>query len=290
MKRTVLMLCLASCGNEPIADRPTKTEEPLTNCEVTLPGTPVRIATWNSGVLVGLDDGTLLRGEGAGCELHLAQTGEVGELLDVDAAGNAYVKTADAFQSEHFPETFGDLVVRIAPDGTSTSVVGAGRGIWGFGVSASGHTMWVSACGPTGVLSTSDLSSVLAANPPWELGTAVLTGDTTYWSSRTESCTERGSVCTLALTRSTPEGERSVMTVQREIGLTLLLARCGDGLCTAIAQTVTQLDAEGALVREFSRELLRLEDTDRVMSFGSTSRGLYVLSEGPGGRHLRFTP
>lgn len=290
MKKTLLMLCLAGCGYEPAAEKPVTNEAPLTSCEVTLPGMPVRVATWPSGVLVGLDDGTLLRGNGAGCALGFQQTSEAGELLDVDTLGNAYVKASDAFQSAHFADTFGDLVVRIAPDGTTTSVVGAGRGIWGFGISESGRTMWVSACGPTGVLSTSDLSSVLTVSPPWELGTAVLTGDTTYWSSHAESCTERGSRCTLVLTRTTPDGERSVMTMPSELGFSLLLSRCGGGPCVAVEQTVKQLDGDGTLVREFSRELLQLGDTDRVMSFGSTSRGLYVLSEGPLGRQLRFTP
>ncbi len=290
MKRALLVLCLASCGYEPVSERPVTKETPLTSCDVTLPGMPVRIAVSPSALLVGLDDGALLRGEGEGCGLRFQQLGNVGELLDVDAAGNAYVKASDAFQRAHFPETFGDLVVRIEPDGTASSIVGAGRGIWGFGVSPSGRTMWVSACGPTGVLSTSDLSSVITASPPWELGAAALSDDQTYWSSRAESCVERGSVCILNLVRATPKGERNVMTMPGEIGFSPLITRCGDGPCVGHAQVVKQLDADGALIREFDRERLGLGDTDRLMSFGATSRGLYVLSEGPSGRRLRFTP
>jgi hypothetical protein len=290
MKKTLLLMSVAwwSCGE--LAESPAKTEAPLMSCEVELPGAPERVASWASGVVVGLDDGSLLRGTGAGCDLHFERTEPVGALLDVDAVGNAYVKLGSAFQGEHFPDAFGDLVARVAPDGSVTRIVGAPRGIWGFGVSASGETMWVSACGPTGVLSTRDLSKVLAADPPWELGAAVLTDDQTYWTSRTERCTERGSVCTRVLLLVTAQGEQRLEMLPDTALASPLFSRCGRGLCVATGDGVQQLDPDGAPLRELHRAELGLADDDWLMSFGMTTRGLYVLSDGVSGRRLHFTP
>lgn len=290
MNQNMLMLCLVVCGCGEVAERPAGATSALTRCEVALPGTPVRVAAGGETLVVGLDDGTLLRGVGAGCALHFERSGELGELLDVDAAGDVYVMVGDALRAARFPDTFGDLVARVSAEGEATRVVGAGRGIWGFGVAPSGKVMWVSACGPTGVLSTADLTPRLDVVTPWERGAAVLSDDTTFWSTTVEACTERGSTCTLALVQETPQATRTLATMPSAVAETPLLARCGEGVCVALEGALQQFSADGTLTRGLERDALALSERERVLSLAMTRSGLYVLSDGEGGRRLHFTP
>lgn len=294
MKTTLTTLCLLWCGCGPgTALRAPGVERdvaraPLTSCTVALPAAPARLVATPAGLVVGLEDGTLLRGEGAGCALAFTRTPLVGALLDADELGNAYVLAAPDFQRARFPEVFGDLVVRLAPGGDAKAVVSAGRGIWSFGVSPSGRTIWVSACGPTGVLSADDLSPVLAVEPPWELDGATLTSDDAYWATRPESCATQAGVtsCTHALVKTTKAGDLVVSSTSAAVSPRL--ARCGAGPCL-LDGTLRQLDASGAPLREWTAAELELERGESVLGFGVTAHGLYTLRRGTAPQ-LHFTP
>lgn len=293
MKTTLVTLCLVLCGCGPAvqlragaAEPVMSSAAPLERCTVELPAAPVRVAASPSGLVVGLEDGTLLRGEGAGCALALTRTEVVGALLDVDELGNAYVMAAPDFQRARFPDEFGDLVVRLAPGGDAKAVVSAGRGIWGFGVSPSGRTIWVSACGPTGVLSADDLSPVLAVEPPWELDGAALTGDDAYWTTRPESCATQDGVtsCAHTLVKTTKSGD---VVISSTSGASApRLTHCGSGPCLLLDGSIRQLDASGAQVREWTSAELGLERGEPVLGVGLTAHGLYTLH----GAELHFTP
>lgn len=296
MKTTLLASCLVfAVGCAPAAEVPFPTlpsftpatqEAPLTSCAMELPDGARHLQAVGAEVLLGLDDGSVLRGAGSGCALEWTRSEVVGELMDVDAAGNLYVLADDGFQQRRFPDLFGDLVARLTPEGDASAVVSAGRGIWSFGVSPSGQTMWVTACGPTGVLQTKDLAPAMTAAPPWEAGHATLTTDHELWMSRPDRCDEQG--CSLVLTRTTPAGEVQV----RALGVidAPLMHRCEAGPCVAGARAVQQLDHDGALLREWTSERLALGDGEALLDFALTDRGLYVLRTGVEGQRLAFTP
>jgi len=285
-KRLVVLavVALTACGPEAsVAAR--SIEEPLTQCEVTVPVGVTGLLAMPEGLAFIRGD-EVLRSRGHGCALEVSAPVELGPLQAVDDRGRLYVMATEEVRLAHFPESFGDTVARIDPSGAVTPIVSAGRGIWTFSVSPGGETVAVTACGPEGVLSVPSLEPVLPALER-DVAHVVLTGPSTAWSFSMGQC-ERGFCEDRQLVRSTPEGSTNVASVGSGT-FSIRLARCGDGVCVYDHANVTVFSSDGRLVQQLTLSELGAGPQATLEAVSANALGLY-LTVVDTGRRVTFVP
>jgi len=269
-------------------------------------GVTTIVATAN-GVVMGAGDDSgfvLRRFEGEGCALAPTDDAPIAAsgLLDADDAGNLYVRpaaSADPTIVSTNPEDavpFG-TVVKVDREGHVSNLVTAGRGIWDFGVSPTGETLWMTACGPTGIFSPDAIGLTDAMTPPdtlWAQRPSVLTDDATFWSVGYRTCepgTPMSEACGYALTRTSSE-------VSEEVGTTLVdfgsgieegdLARCGSRVCGAFASGIVVWTADGAVRATLDADDLGALPTEQIGRVTGNDAGVYVLLLGDEGSRVVF--
>lgn len=264
------------------------------------------------------------RAVGAGCELEDAGGPSIaaGELLDADDLGNVYAFPAEATGgdtiSTMLPDEYpGSMVARIDAHGAVSKLLPAGRGIWGFGVTARGDALWVSACGPNGLYDvvtsgqdagTAQPASWAPGDTLWEQYSSAITDRDTFWSvgvrksgppftSGAGAPGAAGDAITpasgFALTRSTRDGSVEVGATVVDFGdgfVQTTLARCGSRACGFAPAGVVVWDREGAPVRTLDLDDLGAETTEHVADVTASSGGLYVMLSGGPASRVVFLP
>ncbi|MFO0600161.1 MAG: hypothetical protein U0228_32935 [Myxococcaceae bacterium] len=267
-----------------VATTPSATSQPLGRCRAGLPPGSRLLAT-KGGALLTVPRETGLEvfdHQGRGCELAAAGSRSVLELLDADENGTLYAFPLDA-------SFRGATVARLDRFGTATELVPGGRGIWGFGVSPSGRTMWVSACGPTGILSTADWRQQAMPAPAtlWEQSGGVLTADDVFWSIGVRELDDGACrwdapltpSCGLGLVRTTPAGDVRVGDTVLDFGHgfeTGALTRCGDGVCVFTPHGVAAWSGEGQLRVHLALDALGAAPDATITGASANEQGLYV--------------
>lgn len=316
---------LFACGSPggafdaPADDSPPVTPtvaRPVSPCVVPTPTGFVSLVATRSGVVFATTSTShpepLVRVErfrGAGCELSLDNTAPVAakSLLDADDLGNLFVSPAEASEpglvSTMLPgEHVGDVVVKVDTAGHVSKLLSAARGLWDFGVSPAGGSLWVTACGPTGIFTmSSDLSSELtpALAPPetlWEQMPSVLTDDHTFWSVgvRTGAWDETITPASgYALVRTTPEGSRDVGTTLVDLGKGFeqaTLTRCGNHVCGLFPGAVIVWGNEGTVLDTLTASDLDASPTEHIAGVSGNEHGLYISLSGTTGARVFFVP
>lgn len=291
------------CGLEPHT-RFGATEGALTACEVPLPEGTTKVVASERGVAFGTHQDTadhVLRAQGTGCELTSSEPVIAGVLLDLDDRGAVYVLPREADAPGVIGTTQDDSplsAMKVDATGVVSRVIGTGRGLWSFGVSPGGDTMWASACGPTGIFETASAGKVARLPAPdtlWEQRASVLTDDGTFWSVGVHQCGEAPvtPACAFGLVRTRGDGSRELGTTLLDFGAgyeEAELARCGHTVCGATPRGVVTWDEEGRLTKQWGLPELEAHEGERVTAVTGTDRGLYVTLEGPAGARLRFVP
>ena len=249
------------------------------------------------------------RARGVGCELSPDGTAPVSarRLRDVDDLGNLFVAPAEVsepgFTSTALPdEAYGDTVAKVDTAGRVSAVLSAGRGIWDFGVSAAGGSLWVTACGPTGIFALgSDVPSQLtvALEPPdtlWEQMPSALTADHTFWSVGVRTTVSNEPLTPAsgyALVRTTPEGSRDVGTTLVDFGKGFeqaTLARCGSRVCGLFAGAVIVWGSEGEVLDTITASDLGALPSEHIAQVSGNQHGLYFTLSGAAGARVLFVP
>jgi hypothetical protein len=249
------------------------------------------------------------RFRGVGCELSPDGTAPVAAagLRDVDDLGNLFVDPADVsepgFASTVLPDRpFGDTVAKVDTAGRASLVLSAARGLWDFGVSPAGGSLWVTACGPTGIFAfSSDVPSQfkVALEPPdtlWGQMPSALTDDHTFWSVGYRTCTPSENItpaCGFALVRTTPEGSRDVGTTLVDLGQGFeetTLARCGSRVCGLLPGAVIVWGSEGEVLDTLTASDLGATSSEHIAQVSGNEHGLYVSLNGPAGARVLFVP
>lgn len=306
-----LFLACCACGVSlpPSPHAAALTTAPLASpCEVPDVTGVTGIAATAAGVVFEVDPRapTVRRHAGAGCDLAGDGTAPVaaGGLLGADDRGNLYVYprlTHDrGAVSTMLPGEYQrSMIAKVAPDGSVAKLLTVGRGIWGFGVSPDGQTLWFEGCAPGGVFSLKGPSLERVMPSPetlWNQGTSVLTDDHTFWSIGYRTClppAQFGPGCGYALTRSTPDETRTFGTTVLDLGKgfeAAELAPCGPRVCglLADAQAVVVWDGEGNLVQALTPADYAARPSERIVQVSGNAHGVYLLLGGEGGTRVVF--
>ncbi|MEZ4440063.1 MAG: hypothetical protein R3B72_13280 [Polyangiaceae bacterium] len=302
MRYLFLLLTTAGCALASPIDDPTEgakderghqasRSHALETCEMALPSETLTLEASAFGVALATptEDGRALvqRYQGIGCDLDpvglpIASHG----LLGFDDAGQAYVFPAPA-EGPGVVATDGEaiagpesLVARVALSGEVETVVTARRGIWGFGVSPEGSTIWVDSCGPTGIFAltpTGLAPSIPTPDQAWLSAPHALTGADRFWSLEAESL-QRASRAGQVEVASTADGGHQSGDIR--------VARCGDRACTWDARSVARWSDDGELDAR-----IELDDaTTRIRQVAGDDVGIYLLLVDEAGARLRFVP
>lgn len=323
MKNLVVLLILASTGCAPGASSHPELESDVEaqRCVVgSLAGaTAIRAfdgVDGRSGVVFARPSASgeavlIRRALGEGCALSDAGGPSIAaaELLDADDQGNVYAFPAEATAPDQIstmlPDEYaGSMVARIDAGGAVSKLLPAGRGIWGFGVTARGDALWVSACGPNGLFDVADGAAQPAAWAPgdtlWEQYSSALTDRDTFWSVGVRTCAPGAGVgdqptpdCGFALTRSTREGSVEVAATVVEFGdgfAATTLGRCGARVCGFAPAGVVVWDRDGAVLRKLDVEDLGADAAERVGGVTANRGGLYVMLAGGKSSRVVFVP
>lgn len=313
----VSMLCVLAlgCGLPPpghtraVEAATTSVGKPLTTCVVATPEGVIGMAAHRDGVVFikpstanGNPSVRAERSLGIGCELTAQPSAPVAleSLLDVDDRGNLYGFPAEGQVGEvstMLPDEYpGSMVAKVDAAGKVTKLVAAGRGIWSFGVSPEGGSMWMTACGPTGVLSTADATQTMP--PPetlWAQYPSVLTNDATFWSLGYGTC-NRGEArtpdCGFPLVRTTLEGSQEVAATIVDFGAGYeesMLARCGTDVCGVFKSAVIVWDDAGKPIRTILLSEIA-SPSESIAQVSGNQHGVYVLLEGAAGARIVFVP
>jgi hypothetical protein len=247
------------------------------------------------GLAIATGDATgqiVQRLRGTGCDLAgdgalVAAT----ELLDFDDHGTAYVFPAEA-TGRCVLSTLADTgwsqgdVVSVDASNRMVRLLQGGRGIWEFGVSPDGATMYSSACGPTGIFAVGDetFAPVLTSPPTlWEQYPSVLTAAHTFWSVGVRTCApgeETTPECGYALVRATRDGTAELGTTLADHGGGMqqaTLVRCGSDVCGVFAHAVTRWNAADGEPRTIALDHVRQSRSDQILSASGNDHGVYVL-------------
>jgi hypothetical protein len=249
------------------------------------------------------------RFSGVGCELSPDGTAPVAAawLMDVDDLGNLFVSPAETrepgFTSTVLPDKpFGDTVARVDTAGRVSEVLTAGRGLWDFGVSPAGGSLWVTACGPTGIFAfSSDEPSqfTVALESPetlWEQMPSVLTDDHTFWSVGVRTSVSNEPITPAsgyALVRTTPEGSRDLGTTLVDFGKGFekaTLTRCGSRVCGLFSGAVIVWGSEGEVLDTLTASDLGALPSEHIARVSGNEHGLYFSLSGTDGRRVLFVP
>lgn len=302
----VVLMVMLGCGVEPHTRLVVNAEEvALSTCEVEVPEGLTKLVASEHGVAFATRvDGAnhVVRTTGTGCALTPSGPPLAGELLDLDDHGTVYVlpREADA------PGVLGTVradrpltAMKVSPDDDVAAVIGTGRGLWSFGVSPGGETMWASSCGPTGIFTATSEGSVERLPAPdtlWEQRPALLTDDATFWSVGVRRCAPDAPLspaCAFALVRTTAEGSHEVGATLVDFGAGFeegVLARCGHSVCGAFASGVVSWARNGAVSRRWSLTDLGAHDGEHVAAVTGTDRALYVTLSDAHATRVLFVP
>jgi hypothetical protein len=283
----------------------------LAACEVPGSDKILTMVATSAGLVVGLaspDPGglTVWRWAGEGCAL--APDGKapvaLAELSDADDQGTIYGSprfTAEpgvltTLQPE---ESVLDTRVRVDVEGKVSTVVSGGRGIWGFGVSPGGGTLWVTACGPTGIFSMKGEQLEIALPAPdtlWEQMPSALTGDQIFWSVGVRTCSPYQATtpaCGYALVRTDPAGSREVGATLIDLGAGFeqaQLARCGARVCGLLSRAVIVWNDDGSVRRTLAAADFGGRPSEQIARVSGNQSGVYLqLHDGIGSRVV-FVP
>ncbi len=300
------LLVLSGCDAPAVAGH-NRGAQPLTTCEVQAPAGVTGLVAHRDGVVFqrsSTPSGLLLdRASGVGCELSVGEGAPiaVSELLDVDDQGNIFAFPAEGRQGEISTMLPGErrnsMVAKVDSSGQVTRLLGAGRGIWSFGVSPEGGSLWMTACGPNGIFTMAGMEP--AMKPPetlWEQRPSVLTGNGTFWSVGLRTCLPAAAMspdCGLALVRSTAEGSRELGITVVDFGSGLeeaSLARCGADVCGVYGSAVIVWDDEGKVLRTIVLGDLSATPSEKIAHVSGNQHGVYVLLHGEAGSRIVFVP
>lgn len=299
-----VVLFAFSCGL-PVETPVAAAAAPLTTCVVEVPGEVTGVTANRDGVaFVRAREGKVLveRAQGVGCALSREAAAPIAleSLLDLDDLGNVYGFSAEGGLGElstMLPDGYpGSAVVKVDVEGKVTKLLEAGRGIWSFGVSPEGGTLWVTACGPTGVFA---MDAVTPAMPLpetlWQQYPSVLTANGTFWSVGYRTCEWNEAMspsCGFALVRSTAAGSRELGTTIADFGAgyeQATLARCGSAVCGMFPSAVIAWDDEGRAIRTILRSEIA-SDSERIVQVSGNQHGVYVVLERETARRIVFVP
>ena len=275
-------------------------------CTVDLPAHVIAVRANDDGVVYSVGtggDGVVIhRAVGIGCELQ-ETTDRIAarELLDLDNRGNLYVFPAPGTRTASptmLPDTpFGDVVTRVAVDGSLVNVVSAGRGIWDFSVAPDGDALWMTACGPTGVFDLADDGTMTVAKMPlpeslWAQMPSVLTDADTFWSVgfRTGDGCDDEMGCGYALVRADAAGVVDVGSTVMDLGegdehATLL--RCGRHVCGVTGSAVVEWDDSGAIATTVVASSIAGRG-ETIVGVTGNRHGLYIQLVGDEGTRIMF--
>lgn len=287
--------------DEVVAPEATGADEALRICEVPAPPGVISAIPDARGVVLahlpaGTDGSTVLveHATGRGCDLALDQALPVATsgLSDVDLEGNLYVYPSSEEHvagavSTWMPDAIpSGMIVKVDRARNVTEIVEAGRGIWSFGIAPEGGTLWVTACGPTGIfaITPDGLEEAMVAPPTlWQQFPAVLADATTFWSVGVRNCgygAPDDPSCAYALVRSTPEGSHDVGTTLVDFGAgyeQASLARCGGRACGIFESGVVVWNEEGAVAERLTLTDLGARPGEQITGLSGTADGLYVV-------------
>jgi len=250
------------------------------------------------------------RSRGVGCELSPDGTAPVAAewLIDVDDLGNLFVSPAErsepGFTSTVLRDRpFGDTVAKVDTAGHVSLVLSAARGLWDFGVSPAGGSLWVTACGPTGIFAFSSdvpIQFTPALAPPetlWEQMPSALTDDHTFWSVGVGKNSTWKETLTpasgFALVRTTPEGSRDVGTTLIDFGKGFeqaTLVRCGGRVCGLFPGAVIVWGSDGEALDTITASDLEASPTEHIAQVSGNQHGLYISLNGAAGARVIFVP
>lgn len=314
MKNLLLLVVLGStgCVQASLTSPPSlDTEIETRRCEVGALAGAASIRAVEGGLVyakTSKDDTVLVRRmTGDGCDLTDAGGPSIaaGELLDADDLGNVYTFPAEATDpdviSTMLPDEYaGSMVARVDAQGVVSKLLPAGRGIWGFGVTASGDALWVSACGPNGLFDIAAGTAQPAAWTPgdtlWEQSSSAITDRDTFWSVGVRTCGPGGALtpdCGFALTRSTREGSVEVGTTVIDFGggfVQTTLARCGSRACGFEPNGAVVWDERGGPIAKLTLADLGADPAEHVVEVTGNEGGLYVMLAGGAASRVVFVP
>ena len=273
------------------------------SCDVAAGRAIIGLRTFAGGIAIStvnpLDpNGPLLveRARGEGCALSAAGAPVAAtELLDVDDAGGLYVLGAAATTpnvlSSVSDQSAGDVVVRIDESGSKRDIVSAGRGIWTFGTSPSGNTIWVTACGPTGIFDIRGPELVSAMTPPdsgWHSAPNVLTADDTFWSIGAQKCVRGDCQRPLVRTRPTESERVAIAAYNLDDTEDAVLARCGSNVCGVSAGRLQIWDDEGVILEDYAGEDIGALPAEQLVTASGNESGTYIHLRQAQGDRLIF--
>lgn len=286
-------------------------------CSLVAADSAVALFATEDGIALGLADpsdpetgAVVRRYRGSGCALSPdgSAPAAVRRLLDADARGNLYAFPRESstpgvistFPPDYPGGSSEGVVVRIDAAGRASAVVSASRGIWTFGVSPSGGTFWSTACGPTGIFATGSRPLREVMPPPatgWERSGAVLSDDSTLWSSGGYACSQGQPQqdCGYKLVRSTPSGDQVVGKTDLNLGAdkgseSPGLVRCGARLCGVTSSAIGVWSSDGEEVHRFDALELGVRTGERITRVTGNRHGLYALIGSEGASRLVFVP
>jgi hypothetical protein len=248
----------------------------------------------------------LQRTLGKGCNLSADGQKPIAAaaLLDADDKGNVYVFPAQSNDPgvvitmlPEFFEAWASTAAKVDTANNISEVVYAGRGIWSFGVTQEGTSLWVTACGPTGIFSITESGLKASLTPPdslWEQMPSVLTDDQTFWSVGVRTCGVGGTMtpdCGFALVRTTNDGSKDIGTTLIDVGNGFeqtTLARCGDFVCGVLDSAVVVWDAEGKVSHTIKLGDVGALPTERIVMASGNRDGVYLLLRGDVGTRVVF--
>lgn len=302
----------------PVVDSPPVTSEarPPAPCAVPTPTDFVSLMATSSGAVFVTTSASqpeslvhIERFRGVGCELSPDGSAPVAAagLRDVDDLGNLFVAPAETsepdFVSTVLPDApFGDTVAKVDTAGRVSWVLSAARGLWDFGVSPAGGSLWVTACGPTGIFAfSSDVPSqfTTALEPPetlWEQMPSALTDDHTFWSVGVRTSVSNEPITPasgFALVRTTPDGSRDLGTTLVDFGNGFeqaTLTRCGSHVCGLFPGAVIVWGSEGDVLDTITASDLDASPSEHIAQVSGNEHGLYVSLSGAAGARVLFVP
>jgi hypothetical protein len=280
-------------------------------CEVPALQSATAIRAVEGGVVFSVraaDDSVRVRRTvGEGCDLRDAggATIAAGALLDADDLGNVYAFPAPATDPAEISTMLPDeypksMVARIDGSGRVSKLLPAGRGIWGFGVTARGDALWVSACGPNGLYDVAQdgahLSEWKLPDTLWEQYASALTDRDTFWSVGVRTCGPSDPLtpaCGFALTRSTREGSQEVGSTVVDFGegfVQTSLVRCGGRVCGVAPTGLVVWDSKGALVSTRRLADIEARPSELIADVTANDDGVYVLLRSSESSRALFFP
>ncbi len=228
-------------------------------------------------------------------------------MRDVDDLGNLFVNPAEVsepgFTSTVLPnKRFGDTVAKVDTAGRASEVLTAARGLWAFGVSPAGGSLWVTACGPTGIFAlSSELPSkfTVALESPdtlWEQMSSVLTDDHTFWSvgvrttvsnepSRRPPASRWSAPRPKAAARSAPRSSISATASEQAT-----LTRCGSHVCGLFTGAVVVWGSEGEVLDTITASDLGASSSESIGQVSGNQHGLYFTLRSVTGARVLFVP